>query len=102
MSINTNQLKIDTKKIDDTEKVREARERLRKAGSILEPEGHDYLGSVGLHFYRDRLALDPKCTYITQPTFLAELPEHVMINAIVTLKERMMELYGHNAPKRRK
>ena len=102
MTTNTNKLKIDTQTVKGDEKKRIAGSNIRKAGDILKPGGSEFLGSVTIHFYRETLCVEPRMSYVVHPTFHAEIPEHVMIAGIVTLKERMMEAYGHKAPSRRK
>lgn len=100
MDIKPNQLKIETTKIEADERSKVSNARIFEAGQVMKPEYTEYLGTVCIHFYKDRFSADPKPSFIVQPVSL-DVPENVMIAGLTVLRNKMMEFFGHKAPRNR-
>lgn len=72
--------------------------RLIKEGNTALKEA-DYLGSACVHYFQTPLLKQPY--FVCQPGAIGTTPEHLVQLGITDLRNELLQLFGHNAQRKR-
>lgn len=59
----------------------------------------EYLGSVAIHYFQTPLLKQPY--FVCQPGAIGKVPEHLVQLGITDLRNELLQVYGHNAQRKR-
>lgn len=88
--------KVTTENIKDNNISDKAHWHLRQAANAITPTGSEYIGSFSVHVYKGTMI--PSASFGVQ--IIGKVPEQIAIEAAKTLKDRMMENFGHRVPRK--